>query len=132
MWKLDGTAPQVIEARVLPALHTREAAELAKGNPHSFLHVGRPEIDLPAGTDVHSDAVYAKGVENLHRFRAALPELPIVILTNEAIGGLFILGILLGGLFFVPGIAPAVVSFVRNISSPAWRKARPWEVRSTA
>jgi uncharacterized protein (DUF1015 family) len=48
-------------------VNTQEAAELAKGNPHSFLHVGRPEIDLPAGTDVHADAVYAKGVANLMR-----------------------------------------------------------------
>jgi uncharacterized protein (DUF1015 family) len=46
-------------------VNTEEAAALAKGNPHSFLHVGRPEIDLPAGTDIHSDAVYAKGVANL-------------------------------------------------------------------
>ncbi|WP_243304887.1 DUF1015 domain-containing protein [Geothrix oryzisoli] len=46
-------------------VNTQEAAELAKGNPHSFLHVGRPEIDLPAGTDVHADEVYAKGVANL-------------------------------------------------------------------
>lgn len=48
-------------------VNTQEAAELAKGNPHSFLHVGRPEIDLPAGTDVHADEVYAKGVANLMR-----------------------------------------------------------------
>ena len=46
-------------------VNTQEAAELAKGNPHSFLHVGRPEIDLPPGTDIHADAVYAKGVFNL-------------------------------------------------------------------
>jgi uncharacterized protein (DUF1015 family) len=46
-------------------VNTQEAAELAKGNPYSFLHVGRPEIDLPPGTDIHSDAVYAKGVSNL-------------------------------------------------------------------
>jgi uncharacterized protein (DUF1015 family) len=46
-------------------VNTQEAAALAEGNPHSFLHVGRPEIDLPAGTDIHSDAVYAKGVANL-------------------------------------------------------------------
>lgn len=46
-------------------VNTQEAAELAKGNPHSFLHVGRPEIDLPAGTDIHADEVYAKGVANL-------------------------------------------------------------------
>ncbi len=46
-------------------VNTQEAAELAKGNRHSFLHVGRPEIDLPAGIDVHADEVYAKGVANL-------------------------------------------------------------------
>src|SRR5512143_3549637 len=44
---------------------TREARDLAAGNPDSFLRVSRPEIDLPPGTDEHSDAVYAKGAENL-------------------------------------------------------------------
>ncbi|MEK9831152.1 MAG: DUF1015 family protein, partial [Rhodospirillaceae bacterium] len=42
-----------------------EAAALAEGRPWSFLHVSRPEIDLPPGTDPHDDAVYAKGAENL-------------------------------------------------------------------
>jgi uncharacterized protein (DUF1015 family) len=46
-------------------VNTQEAAALADGNPHSFLHVGRPEIDLSSGTDIHADAVYAKGVANL-------------------------------------------------------------------
>ena len=46
-------------------VNTEEARTLAKGNPHSFLHVGRPEIDLPEGIDVHADEVYAKGVANL-------------------------------------------------------------------
>jgi uncharacterized protein (DUF1015 family) len=49
---------------------TKEARALANGNPISFLHVCRPEIDLPDGTDVHADAVYAKGRENLDRFYA--------------------------------------------------------------
>ena len=44
---------------------TAEARALADGNPRSFLHVVRPEIDLPEGTDEHDDAVYAKGAENL-------------------------------------------------------------------
>ena len=44
---------------------TAEARELAEGNPRSFLHVVRPEIDLPEGTDEHDDAVYEKGAENL-------------------------------------------------------------------
>ena len=49
---------------------TDEARELAAGNPLSMLHVVRAEIDLPPGTDVHSDAVYAKAVENFKRLQA--------------------------------------------------------------
>ncbi len=49
-------------------LSSEEAREMAAGNPYSFLHIGKPEIDLPPGTDVHSDAVYAKGLENFDRF----------------------------------------------------------------
>ena len=41
-----------------------EAREIARGNPLSFLHVSKPEIDLPAGTDLHAPEVYAKGKEN--------------------------------------------------------------------
>jgi uncharacterized protein (DUF1015 family) len=40
-------------------VNSAEAAELARGNPWSFLHVSRPEIDLPPGTDLYSDEVYA-------------------------------------------------------------------------
>jgi uncharacterized protein (DUF1015 family) len=46
-------------------IDTREARALAEGNPASFLHVSRPEIDLPVGVDEHSDAVYAQGAKNL-------------------------------------------------------------------
>jgi len=41
---------------------TAEARVLAAGNPDSFLHVSRPEIDLPDSVDIHDDAVYAQGV----------------------------------------------------------------------
>src|SRR3954470_23490963 len=41
-----------------------EAREMAAGNPLSFLHVSKPEIDLPAGTNIHAPEVYAKGKEN--------------------------------------------------------------------
>jgi len=44
-----------------------EARALAAGNPHSFLHVIRPEIDLPEGTDSHDDAVYAQARRSLSR-----------------------------------------------------------------
>ena len=41
-----------------------EAREMAAGNPPSFLHVSKPEIDLPPETDIYSPEVYAKGKEN--------------------------------------------------------------------
>jgi uncharacterized protein (DUF1015 family) len=44
---------------------TEEARELAEGNERSFLHVVRPEIDLPPGTDEHDVAVYQRGAETL-------------------------------------------------------------------
>lgn len=49
-------------------MNTEEAAQMAAGNPVSFLHISRPEIDLPQGTDIHSDPVYVKGRENLESF----------------------------------------------------------------
>jgi uncharacterized protein (DUF1015 family) len=42
-----------------------EAAELARGNPHSFLHVGRSDIDLPPEIDPHDPLIYAKAREAL-------------------------------------------------------------------
>lgn len=50
-------------------LSSDEAREMAVGNPLSFLHVNKPEIDLPPGIDVYSNAVYAKGAENLRRLQ---------------------------------------------------------------
>lgn len=47
-----------------------EAAAVARDNPLSFMHVVRPEIDLPAGIDEHDDQVYARGRDNLQRFIA--------------------------------------------------------------
>ena len=54
-------------------VNTEEARALASGNPWSFLHVSRPEIDLPAGTPVYSDQVYAKALANLEKFKKECP-----------------------------------------------------------
>jgi uncharacterized protein (DUF1015 family) len=43
---------------------TEEARAIAADNPASFLHVSRPEIDLPNGTDIYSESVYRKAAEN--------------------------------------------------------------------
>ena len=44
-----------------------EARSIASGKPWNFLHISRPEIDLPPETDPYSKAVYAKGKENFER-----------------------------------------------------------------
>ena len=54
-----------VAARPYDVLNSQEAATEAQGNPHSFLHVTKAEIDLPAGTDLHSQVVYDKAKENL-------------------------------------------------------------------
>jgi uncharacterized protein (DUF1015 family) len=57
-----------VAAKPYDVLNTEEARAEAEGNPHSFLHVTRPEIDLPEGTDLYNDAVYAKARENFAHF----------------------------------------------------------------
>ena len=60
------TAADVI-APPYDVVSTAEAREIAADRPDSFLHVSRPEIDLPAGRDPRSRAVYARGAENFAR-----------------------------------------------------------------
>ena len=49
-------------------LNSKEAKEAAIGNPYSFLHITKSEIDLPEGTDIHSEEVYKKAKDNLDAF----------------------------------------------------------------
>ncbi len=50
-------------------VNTAEARGLAAGKPRSFMHVIRPEIDLPVSTDPHDDAVYRAAAANFKRFQ---------------------------------------------------------------
>ena len=50
-------------------MNSEEAAEMAQGKPKSLLHITRAEIDCPAGTDIHSETVYNKSVENFKAFQ---------------------------------------------------------------
>src|SRR6476469_5161271 len=54
-------------------VNTDEARRLAAGNPLSFLHVTRSEIDLPDGTDPYSAQVYARARQNFAALRADAP-----------------------------------------------------------
>lgn len=49
-------------------INSQEAREMAAGNELSFLHVEKPEIDLPESVDLYDPQVYAKGKENLEKF----------------------------------------------------------------
>ncbi|NVN98230.1 MAG: DUF1015 domain-containing protein [Geobacteraceae bacterium] len=49
-------------------MNTEEARAMAAFNRYSFLHVSRPEIDLPSEIDIHSEPVYEKGRDNLSTF----------------------------------------------------------------
>ena len=69
-----------LASRPYDVMNSEEARSEANGNPVSFLHVTKPEIDLPAEVDIHSQPVYDKAKENLDRlikdgvlFREELP-----------------------------------------------------------
>jgi uncharacterized protein (DUF1015 family) len=68
-----GLRPQValaaqVASRPYDVLSSAEAKVAAAGNPHSYYHVSKSEIDLPDGTDIHSQAVYEKAAANLQQF----------------------------------------------------------------
>jgi uncharacterized protein (DUF1015 family) len=63
---LRPTPPAASAVAAVPydVVSTDEARALANGNPLSFLHVSRAEIDLPQATNPHADVVYAQAAEN--------------------------------------------------------------------
>ena len=54
-------------------VNTEEARQLAAGNPLSLLHVTRPEIDLPEGTNIYSEEVYARAADNFQKLVETCP-----------------------------------------------------------
>ncbi len=68
-----GLLPSIEQVQTLVAppydvLNSKQAKELAKENPLSFLHISKPEIDLPNDIDVYSDQVYLGGKAYLQQF----------------------------------------------------------------
>jgi len=57
-----------VASKPYDVLSSAEAKIEARGNPASFLHITKSEIDLPEGTDIHSAEVYEKAKENLTAF----------------------------------------------------------------
>lgn len=69
-------AAEAVAAVPYDVVSTDEARAFAAGNPLSFLHVSRPEIDLPVGADPHSDAAYEQAAK---AFAALKTNAPLVV-----------------------------------------------------
>jgi len=63
----------MVSAVPYDVVNSEEAAVLAEGNPLSFLHVSRPEIDMEPGIDLHDDRVYAQAKAAFDRIIAEAP-----------------------------------------------------------
>ena len=59
---------QQVASKPYDVLNSKEAKQEAAGNHYSFLRITKPEIDLPDGIDVYSNAVYEKAKQNLSTF----------------------------------------------------------------
>ena len=57
-----------VASRPYDVLNSKEAKIEAQGNPYSFLHISKSEIDLPEDTDIHAQLVYDTAKENLDAF----------------------------------------------------------------
>ncbi len=68
-----------VAAKPYDVLTSEEARKEAQGHPYSFLHVGKPEIDLDPSVDLYDKRVYAKGKENLEQ----LVKEKIIIMDSE-------------------------------------------------
>jgi uncharacterized protein (DUF1015 family) len=59
---------KLVASRPYDVLTSAEARQEVIGNPDSFLHITKSEVDLPETTDIHTDVVYQKAAENLQAF----------------------------------------------------------------
>ena len=80
----EPAAAAAVAAVPYDVVTTPEARALAAGNPLSFLHVSRAEIDLPPDIDPHDAAVYRAAAGNLEQLRRAAP------LVEEAAPSLYV------------------------------------------
>ncbi len=63
----DVKLAEKVASRPYDVLNSAEAKKEAEGNPYSFYHVNKPEIDLPESVDIHSPEVYEKARDNFNK-----------------------------------------------------------------
>lgn len=114
---------QQVASRPYDVLNSEEAKTEAAGNPFSFLHVTKSEIDLPAGIDIHSQEVYDKAKENLQQFIAN------GILFKEEKPSYYIYQLVMKGrsqtgLVCVSSVDDYFKNTIKNMSSPGLKKKK--------
>ena len=67
----DGAHAAAVAAPPYDVVTEAEARRMVQDRPWSFLHISRPEVDLPPGSDPYAAAAYSKAAENLAAMRAA-------------------------------------------------------------
>ena len=91
---------KVVASRPYDVLNSAEARVEVKGNPDSFLHVVKPEVDLPEDIDLYTEAVYQKGRENLYGMieRGVLvqDEKPALYIYQQIMGNVNQIGLVAG------------------------------------
>lgn len=60
----------LVAALPYDVMNSEEAREMVKGNPYSFLHVDKAEIDLDKSIDIYDEKVYLKASENLKKLES--------------------------------------------------------------
>jgi uncharacterized protein (DUF1015 family) len=93
-----------------------EARALAAGRPSSFLHISRPEIDLPPGSSPYSDAAYERGAESLARLRET------GVLVRDAEPSFYVYRMVMGGR------AQTGVAFVASVAAYQANRVRRHEL----
>jgi uncharacterized protein (DUF1015 family) len=69
-WRPKKGLEQQVASYPYDVINSEEARALVQGNPYSFLHVVKPEVDLPVDTELYSQQVYDKARENLLAFKS--------------------------------------------------------------
>jgi uncharacterized protein (DUF1015 family) len=108
-----------IAAPPYDVLSTDEARVRAQGKPWSFLHISKPEIDLPVGTDPYAAEVYAKAAENLNKMLAA------GVLTRDAAPCYYAYRLIMGSHSQIGLVAAASVADIQARVHPSRQRGRP-------
>jgi uncharacterized protein (DUF1015 family) len=66
-WRPKPEEAGQVAAKPYDVLNSDEAREEVKGNPLSFLHIGKPEVDLDPSVSLYDDVVYETGKKNLNK-----------------------------------------------------------------